>query len=205
MHVAYSGLILVERTTHLREDVYHFLSKNDCEETAKHCLKVGEESKRIALLFGANPIDAEYAGYLHDISAVFPNEIRISIARQLGIEVLPEEEIFPMIIHQKLSKHMAGDLFNITNPDILDAVGCHTTLRRKSTLLDKVLFVADKIEWDQQGIPPYIKEINRELNKSIDHASFAYINYLWQQRQKLKVIHPWLKDAYDDLSPLIRE
>lgn len=50
---------------------------------------------------------------------------------------------------------MAEDLFKITEPEILNAVGCHTTLRSKASLLDKVLFVADKLEWDQTGIPVF--------------------------------------------------
>ncbi|WNQ12749.1 bis(5'-nucleosyl)-tetraphosphatase (symmetrical) YqeK [Paenibacillus aurantius] len=203
MHEAYSGLSFSELTGNLRNDIFTFLSKNGCEKTADHCLKVGEEAKRIAIMVGGNPIEAEYAGYLHDISAVFPNVRRISIARQLGIEVLSEEEAFPMIIHQKISKEMARDLFNISKPETLNAVGCHTTLRKQSTLLDKVLFVADKMEWDQPGTPPYIENILHELEKSIVHASFAYINYLWQQREKLRVVHPWLRDAYEELAPLV--
>jgi predicted HD superfamily hydrolase involved in NAD metabolism len=200
MHAAFSGLTNITLTGNLREDVYCFLSMNGCEKTADHCIRVGEESKRVAIMYGADPREAEYAGYLHDISAVFPNEIRILIARHLKIEVLPEEELFPMIIHQKISKEMARDLFNISNQNILNAVGCHTTLRKNATLLDNVLFVADKIEWDQAGSPPYINEILLELNKSVHHASYAYINFLWKQREKLRVVHPWLKDAFEDLS-----
>jgi len=203
MHEVYSGLSVSRLTGNLRDDVYRYFVENGCEATAVHCMKVGEEAKRIAGIYGADPIEAEVAGYLHDISVVFPNETRISIARQLGVEVLPEEEIFPMIIHQKLSKEMASDLFDITSPNILDAVGCHTTLRKKATQMDKILFVADKIEWDQQGSPPYIRNILLELNKSLDHASFAYIDYLWQQRDKLRVVHPWLKEAREELAPLV--
>lgn len=200
MHAAYSELLLSQLTGNLSEDVSNFLSRNGCEQTALHSLKVGDAAKRIAIMFGADPIEAEYAGYLHDISAVFPNEIRISIARQLGIEILIEEELFPMIIHQKISQSMARDLFNIKNDEILNAIGCHTTLRKNSTLLDKVLFVADKIEWDQNGIPPYIKEITESLEKSIGLASYSYIHYLWQKRETLRVIHPWLRDAYYELT-----
>lgn len=109
-----------------------------------------------------------------------------------------------MIIHQKLSKEMARDIFGIHDREILDAVGCHTTLRSSATRLDKVLFVADKIAWDQPGNPPYLAEITNEFDKSLEHASFAYINYLWQQREKLRVIHPWLRDAYYELEPVIR-
>lgn len=94
---------------------------------------------------------------------------------------------------------MARD-YSISNQNILNAVGCHKTLRKNATLLDNVLFVADKIEWDQAGSPPYINEILLELNKSIHHASYAYINFLWKQREKLRVVHPWLKDAFEDLS-----
>ncbi|MCM3273496.1 bis(5'-nucleosyl)-tetraphosphatase (symmetrical) YqeK [Paenibacillus elgii] len=187
------------RTNRLRDDIRSFLSVNGCEKTAEHCMDVGTEARRIALWFGADPEAAETSGWLHDISAVIPNGDRIAVSRELGIEVLPEEEAFPMIIHQKLSVVMAQQLFGITDAAILDAVGCHTTLRSDSTLLDQVLFVADKVAWDQPGTPPYIRELQEQLNRSLIHGAFAYINYLWERKQTLKVVHPWLKEAYEEL------
>ena len=152
-----------------------------------------EEARKIAERYHVDKDSAEIAGYLHDISAVYSNDIRIQVSHDLGIEVLPEEETFPMIIHQKISKEMARDLFHINDQEILDAVGCHTTLKKDSTLLDKVLFVADKIEWDQNGEPPYLDQITQQLEHSLNHASFEYINFLWKQRENLRVIHPWLR------------
>ncbi|KIL42549.1 HAD family hydrolase [Gordoniibacillus kamchatkensis] len=186
-------------TGNLKSDIRLFLTANNCPKTAGHCIDVGNEARRVAILFHADADAAETAGWLHDISAVFPNHERIAVARELEIEVLPEEEAFPMIIHQKISKAMARDIFRITDTEILDAVGCHTTLRRGSTLLDQVLFVADKIAWDQSGEPPYIRELLRSLDKSPAHGAFAYINYLWERRETLKVVHPWLKEAYEEL------
>ena len=98
---------------------------------------------------------------------------------------------------------MAKDLFHIRDEEILNAIGCHTTLRANSTVLDKVLFVADKIEWDQAGNPPYLSQILEKLDLSLNHVAFEYINFLWQQRVHLKVIHPWLKDAYYELKELV--
>ncbi|WP_199925001.1 hypothetical protein [Paenibacillus sp. IHBB 10380] len=126
------------------------------------------------------------------------------MSRHLQIDILPEEELFPMIIHQKISKVMARNIFGITDVEILDAVGCHTTLRANATLLDHVLFVADKIAWDQSGVPPYIEVLNRHLKKSLTHASFAYINYLWERKETLKVVHPWLKEAYEELEDKVK-
>ncbi|MFC7681819.1 bis(5'-nucleosyl)-tetraphosphatase (symmetrical) YqeK [Paenibacillus sp. GCM10028914] len=189
----------VNFTGDMKTDIYNFLSSNDCPHTADHCLDVGSESRRIAILFNSDPNAAEIAGWLHDISAVIPNHERIDVARQLQIEVLPEEEKFPMIIHQKISKVMAKDIFNVTDQDILNAVGCHTTLRSDSTVLDQVLFVADKIKWDQKGEPPYIHDLNKNLQQSLAHGAFSYINFLWERKETLKVIHPWLKEAYEEL------
>ncbi len=66
-------------------------------------------------------------------------------------------------------------------------------------MLDKVVFVADKIAWDQSGQPPYIVDLRTSLESSITLGAFTNINFLWQQKDKLKVIHPWLEDAYYDL------
>src|SRR5690606_20739542 len=114
-------------------------------KTAKHSKDVAEKARELADHFNADANKAEIAGWLHDISAVFPSSERANIARELGLEVLPEEDIFPMIIHQKLSVVLACELFGVADSEILNAIGCHTTLKRDANLLDKVVFVADKI------------------------------------------------------------
>jgi len=203
MKSVYNKLVINTLSGNLRDDIYNFLVNNSCPKTAEHCMRVGKEARKIAERYNANGDAAEIAGYLHDISAVYSNDVRIRISHDLGIEVLPEEETFPMIIHQKISKEMAKDIFNIKDQEILNAVGCHTTLKKNSTLLDKVLFVADKIEWDSTGKPPYLHQITQQLNYSLNHAAFEYINFLWKQRENLGVIHPWLRDSYYELKDLV--
>ncbi|MFD3449029.1 bis(5'-nucleosyl)-tetraphosphatase (symmetrical) YqeK [Microbacteriaceae bacterium 4G12] len=180
-------------------DIQHMLEQYNKLHTYEHSVRVANEAKRIAKRFGLDEESAAIAGYLHDISAIIPNDKRIQAAEKMQIDVLQEERIFPMIIHQKLSKRIAHDIFKVENEMILDAISCHTTLRKNATSLDMVLFVADKIEWDQSGTPPYITEIKEALDQSLEHACFAYISYLWERKENLKVIHPWLQDAYFDL------
>lgn len=187
-------------TGELKRDIYEFLVSNHRPDTAEHCMDVGAEAKRVAMRYDADSGAAEIAGWLHDISAVIPKEERIAAARALDIDILPEEEAFPMIIHQKLSKVMARDIFNITDIEILDAIGCHTTLRANSTKLDQVLFVADKIAWDQDGRPPYIQALMSSLDTSLTHGAFSYLDYLWERKESLRVVHPWLRDAHEQLN-----
>ncbi|HLN63173.1 MAG TPA: GNAT family N-acetyltransferase [Symbiobacteriaceae bacterium] len=188
----------VSLTGRFAVDVPAFLIHHGCPKTAAHSAAVAAEARRVALLAGADPDQAEAAGWLHDISAVVAPGERAAAARDLGLEVLPEEDAFPLIVHQKLSVVIAREIFGVTDPAVLSAVGCHTTLKAGSALPDRVLFVADKIAWDQQGRPPYLTELLTALDQSLDEAALCYL--AWMRRQPLRVVHPWLRAAYEDLS-----
>ena len=180
-------------------DVTRFLTDLGCLATVAHSRDVAATAGRLALRFGACRGDAETAGWLHDVSAVIPMAERVAVARRWGVEVLPEEIGVPMIVHQKLSAWMAEHSFGVTDPQILSAIRCHTTLRRDAGVLDKIVFVADKIAWDQPGTPPYLAALEEALAASLDAAVCVYLDTLWQQRGSLAVVHPWFEAAYHQL------
>ena len=183
-------------TSDVGADVTALLAHHGRAGTIGHSVRVAAEARRLALLWGEDAASAETAGWLHDVSAIVPMDRRIRLAEDLGLDVLPEERAFPMIIHQKLSAAIAQALFDVTDPAILSAIGCHTTLKVDASWLDKIIFVADKIQWDQPGDPPYLSAIAAAVEHSLDQAAFAYMDYLWQRRATLPVVHPWLVQAY---------
>ncbi|MGG0256979.1 bis(5'-nucleosyl)-tetraphosphatase (symmetrical) YqeK [Bacillus toyonensis] len=199
----YNEICSFTPTGKIEHSIKEFLLKYDKEFTYHHSIRVANEARKIAIMFHENEEKAEIAGYLHDISAIFPNEDRIKVAEAVGIEILQEERKFPMIIHQKLSRVIAREIFKVEDEEILDAICCHTTLRKHATKMDLVLFVADKIEWDQNGTSSYLVDIKNGLEKSLEHAVFVYISYLWERKDTLKVIHPWLEEAYWYLKELV--
>jgi len=191
------GLML---TGSVPTDVLRFLVHHGCARTAEHVERVAQEAMRVAHRFGEDPEAAATAGWLHDVSAVFPSAERAVVARQFGLPVLPEEDEFPMILHQKLSVVLGRELFGVTDPVILGAVGCHTTLRRDPTRLDLVLFVADKLAWDQAGVPPFLDQVVAGLQHSLEDGALAYLAWMHQHRAALRVVHPWLREAYGQFS-----
>jgi HD superfamily phosphohydrolase YqeK len=190
----------LEFTGDLARDVTAFLIYHGSPHTAAHSRDVAAESRRVALQVGANAEQAETAGWLHDVSTMIPTSERAVVAEDWGLEVLPEEATFPMIIHQKLSVVLARELFNVQDEAVLSAIGCHTTLKANASPLDKVVFSADKLAWDQPGIPPYYDDMRGALTVSLDSAALVYLQYLWDRRATLKVAHPWMKAAYLELS-----
>lgn len=187
----------------LQTDVTTFLIHHDCPKTAVHCAQTGEITSNLAVRFGVDERAAQQAGWLHDISAVFPKNRRLEISKALSITILPEEEKVPLLLHQKLSVVLAREIFGIEEEGILSAIGCHTTLKAQASRLDKVVFVADKLAWDQKGIPPFQERLQAALEESLDKAVWAYQDYLWHSG-KMKVVHPWFRESYEGLSKTIR-
>lgn len=190
-------------TGQIEADAAQFFNLFEQQKTAEHCAIVAAKAKDLALKFGSDPAKAETAGHLHDISAVIPNSGRLEFARHQKVNVLAAEVQCPMIIHQKLSAVIARDIFHVTDHGILSAIGCHTTLKGNATRLDKVVFLADKIAWDQAGNPPYLGKVITALEVSLDAAVLEYLNYLWERRDQLQVIHPWFVAARDELVKVI--
>lgn len=176
--------------------VTQFLVGHGCAHTAAHAKAVAVKAVDLARRFGVDVIQAETGAWLHDVSAVIPSASRVAFAGRYGISMLDEEARVPMILHQKLSALLAQRLFGITDDAVLAAIACHTTLRQDATTLDKVVFLADKIAWDQVGVPPYLADLNRALSMSLDAAVCVYLGTLWAQRASLPVVHPWMVAAY---------
>ncbi|MDN3093883.1 bis(5'-nucleosyl)-tetraphosphatase (symmetrical) YqeK [Enterococcus faecalis] len=186
----------------LKNEIKQYLVSKNCEKTYYHCMEVGEYAYQLGEKYLTSPEKVSIAGYLHDISTIYPNNQRISVAQKYGIELNEAEMAFPMIIHQKISKSIAKMDFGIEDNEILSAIECHTTLKKNYSDIDLVLFVADKIKWDQEGKPPYLDGLLQALNCSLENAAYFYIDYIL--KHDIKVVHPWLWDAYNQLNLIIK-
>ncbi len=189
----------VDFTGNLDADVRSFLQCYGKHETYLHCVEVERQARILAHRFGLDAELVSQAAMLHDISAVIPVERRAIVAKAWGLEVLPEEELFPLVVHQKLSAIFASQVFGISCESVLRAIECHTTLKADPTRMDMLLFVADKICWDQSGTPPYLSALVTALDHTLEEAAYTYLDYMWNRRSELAVVHPWLVEAYTAL------
>lgn len=60
---------------------------------------------------------------------------------------LTEEDINSKIEHGPIAAHVLAKEFGCTNRTIIEAVYYHTTLRAQATLVDKLVYLADKLEF----------------------------------------------------------
>ena len=184
-----------------RDIFLHYGHKQNLE----HSDKVAQESRRIAKLYGLDEESAIIAGLLHDISEIIPHDHMVDWATELGINGLEEELSYPIILHQRLSKELAKEIFKVEDINILNAIECHTTLKASPSPYDMLLFVSDKIVWDKQYNDKFIDDIFLGLDKSLEQACLAYLRYLIDNRQNLKVLHPWTLNGYKYLTEICKD
>ena len=122
------------------------------ENTLRHVEEVAKTAVWLAKVYNLDVVKTEIAALLHDISAIMTPQEMYEIAMMRGFQIDAAEEKYHFLLHQKISKIIAREDFAIADSDILNAIECHTTLKKNASMYDKVIFIADKISWDQKGI-----------------------------------------------------
>jgi len=181
-------------TGDLPDDVPAFLRLHHHEDLVGHVPRVADRAGRIADTVGADRQAAVASGWLHDVSLVLPHDAMLQAAEQAGLGVLPEEWQVPALLHGKLSAFLAAQVFGVTDEATLDAMRCHTTLRAGATLMDRVVFVADKLSWDPADAP-YHADLTAALSRSLDDGVRFFLAWSWQGRDRMQAIHPWFREA----------
>lgn len=138
------------------------------------------------------------AALLHDISGIMTPQEMYDFAKAHGLEIDPAEEKYHALLHQRVSRIIAQEDFDITDSDILNAIECHSTLRKNASAYDKVIFIADKISWEQKGVPSCDDLLKRATIEALNKACYLYIKYQFDNNL-LVMPHQWLIEACEDL------
>ena len=171
---------------------------NGRPKTLKHVQEVADTCVRIADQYGLDREKCRIAALLHDIGAVMKPEDMMNYTISRSIPLDEAEKMYPFLLHQRVSRMFAEDVLGVKDEDILSAVECHTTLKSCPGEYDMALFIADKLSWDREGVPPYFNEVERGLQLSLESASLAYITYTMDNGM---ILHPhrWLLKAKEYL------
>ena len=174
-----------------------YLSNNK-KDVLKHVEDVADIAVGLAKAYKLDITKTKLAALLHDISGIMTPQEMYDFAFSRGLEIDPAEEKYHALLHQRVSKIIAQEEFCVTDSDILNAIECHTTLRKNASMYDKIIFIADKISWDQKGVPSQDDLLKNSTTESLNEACYLYIKYQFDNNL-LVMPHQWLIEAYEDL------
>ncbi|HZK18288.1 MAG TPA: bis(5'-nucleosyl)-tetraphosphatase (symmetrical) YqeK [Clostridia bacterium] len=158
-------------------------------ERFNHSLGVAETAVKIAVHYGVDIQKARLAGLLHDCARYLSLDELLDIAKKNNIDVRIEEEENPSLLHAPVGLIIAKECYNIESREVLNAIASHTLGSTDMSELDKIIYLADKIEPGRrfQGVG-YLREL---VYKDIDEALLWHLDYtIAYLINNAKTIHP---------------
>lgn len=159
-----------------------------------HSLNVMLYALHLAIKHGIDPQQTGIAALLHDCAKSLPKKEVIEFAILAGDPSLAVDEL----AHGPAGAWLARTKFGIDDPVILHAINFHTTACSGMTPLDKIIFIADKVE--PARTYENLNEIRRLVEFDLDAALRVCLGEIdcFLQREQLPP-HPYTRHASDEL------
>lgn len=168
----------------INEDIKMKLS----EHRYIHSIGVMEKAEELALHYGLDTRKARLIGLAHDIAKQMSIEEIEEYIEAYEIELDEVEKINTSLIHAKIGADICKREYNFDD-EMVNAIKYHTTGRPEMTMMEKIIFIADKIEDNRSYIG--VERTRKLTLEDIDEAIIETINHTTQYCiEKNDLIHP---------------
>ena len=153
------------------------------EKRMNHCISVAKLCYDLALAHHCDPMKAYLCGIFHDIAREIPKEKMLSLACERKLEINKEEQAEPLLLHGALAAAVMEENYGIQDEEMLNAVRRHTVGYEEMTLLDKILFLADKTEplRTYDGVTELREKAFTDLDAALYEAVVNEMSYCGEQ------------------------
>ncbi len=142
----------------------------------RHIEAVAAEARRLARLHGVDEERAALAAWTHDIVRATEPEELLRLARELGLNPNEVEEAAPILLHGPVAARLLGSRYGVEDEEVLAVARWHSTGRAGMSALEKVLFLADKVEPGKVAGRPDLEEVRRLAETDLDGAVLRYLD-----------------------------
>lgn len=159
----------------MKPDRYsEILGRHLGEELYRHSVGVAETAAALSLRYGADRQKACLAGLLHDYARGYTREQMLEKARSANLILDPLTLSETRLLHAPVGAALLRMELGIDDPEIISAVTYHTTGRRKMSLLEKVVYLADFIEPNRDF--PGIGLLRKLAHENLDAALLSAVD-----------------------------
>ena len=158
------------------EKNYRNLSMDDLEQTVvsllkpnrvAHVLGCRQTAKEMAELYGADPVDAQRAALLHDVTKALSADLQLTVCSIYGINLDSFSAQNPKTLHALTGSLVAERVFGERDA-VVAAIRSHTTGKADMNTLEKIIYVADYMEPNRDF--PGVEELRKLAYNDLDAA-----------------------------------
>lgn len=165
----------------------------------EHVLRVRAIALDLAQPHGVDREQVWLAVSAHDMARGLDDSALLDRARQLGLDIGPVERAVPILLHGPIAAEMLK-LQGLNDSLAYDAVYWHSTGRQGMSVLEKVVFMADKLDPYKADRYQDISEMRELSRHDLDAALLRFLeNEMARLLREGMVVHPAMLAARNDL------
>jgi predicted HD superfamily hydrolase involved in NAD metabolism len=180
-------------------------------ERFQHSLGAQEKAVELAEKFRLPQEERErasVAALLHDAAKLMSPAELLSYCEQHHLPISEMDRLTPQTLHPFVGAELVRATFNLHDEDVLNAIRYHTTARVGMSRVEKLVYIADKIEGNTRN-PLYSQKMTAFLDYqdplSLDLTMLYILDSTIQfLMSKHQVIHPRTVDARNDFVVRLR-
>ena len=155
-----------------------------------HTLGVVEMSEKLTKIYNADIEKCKVAALLHDICKEMDMEYIKNICKNNFMNELSEEDLENNeILHGFAGAYYVKNELGVNDKEILNAIKYHTIGAKNMTLVEKIVYIADAIEYGRNY--PSVVEIREETFKNLDKGILMEIEHKEKYLESIgKKSHP---------------
>jgi predicted HD superfamily hydrolase involved in NAD metabolism len=159
------------------------------EKTCFHSLGVGRTAKDLAGALGLSGEKAFTAGILHDYARELREASLLEEARRRRLPVDRILQVHPVLLHGPVGAELVREDLGIEDPEILEAIRCHTCGGESIGSLARIVYAADIIEpsRDFPGVEELRRQVRENFQTGLIRVVESTMNYVLRQRY---LLHP---------------
>ncbi|MCH8346700.1 MAG: bis(5'-nucleosyl)-tetraphosphatase (symmetrical) YqeK, partial [Chloroflexi bacterium] len=165
-----------------------------------HVQRVRAIARDLAAPLDLDPALVDLAAAAHDIARAAKGPQLLAEARRRGLHVAAVEGQLPVLLHGPVGADRLRRDFDVSEPQVLEAVHWHSTATPGLTPVAKVIFLADKLDPTKAGRYPFIDEVRELARENLDQAMALFLTRdLERLLQSGALVHPASVEARNDL------
>ena len=142
------------------------------EERYEHSLLTGEAARLLAKRYGYDEEIAYIVGISHDIAKDFSDDENKYWIHKYNLDERLLDNDYRKMIHADIGAVVCKEWFNFSD-EMCNAIKYHTVANEEMSLLDKIIFIADKI--GRNDIPEDLKDLKDIALNNIDEAIVVFL------------------------------
>jgi len=155
---------------------------------------------RLAPLHCVDPQRARISALGHDLVRHKSGDELLKLTRHYSIATDEVERATPILVHGPVAARMLYREYGLLDPEVLEGIDCHTTARANMAPVEKVLFIADKVEPEKLRYWPECREVLDLAQTDLDAALLRFLDLHFEQAvRKRWTIHQRSLDARNQL------